>query len=164
VGLIVAGNRTVYLRSGSVVPTSIPTRYKRRDGYVYLTWIVSPGRYATVAEHRVVNGVVVDSESVHHINGDRSDNRPENLRQMSASETMRSVIESLKLRPRPKPKAVCINGHSMANAGIRRSNLTQVCLICANDRKAGVCPMCGKFQTCLRRHMTKRQRPCNRKG
>ncbi len=54
-------------------------RYLSNDGYVY---ILVDGNY--LAEHRVVmeqklNRSLVKSESVHHINGVRDDNRPENL-------------------------------------------------------------------------------------
>lgn len=56
-------------------------RYLNRDGYV----MVSPEGYATViAEHRYVmesslGRKLVKGENVHHKNGNRSDNRLENL-------------------------------------------------------------------------------------
>lgn len=65
-------------------------RWVRADGYVELSlstdspFRVMAKRASTVLEHRIVMATALgrplaDSESVHHINGDRQDNRLENL-------------------------------------------------------------------------------------
>ena len=58
-----------------------PRRYVNRStGYVRLRWRVGPRDYVEVFEHRWVAGAHGDaSVQVHHRNGVRDDNRPENL-------------------------------------------------------------------------------------
>lgn len=74
------------LRPGEEVPPGQPKRYRTSHGYMRLRWLVGPQQYLETYEHRVRDGVVVRAEHVHHINGKRDDNRPENLREMSAEE------------------------------------------------------------------------------
>jgi hypothetical protein len=50
-------------------------------GYVRVRWRVGVNRYVETYEHRLVAGL--DAEHVHHRNGIKTDNRPENLERIS---------------------------------------------------------------------------------
>lgn len=76
------------LRPGELVPTSTPHRYSSAHGYIRLRWQVAPRRLVETYEHRVFDGMVTDAEHVHHENHDRTDNRRENLRPLTAAEHM----------------------------------------------------------------------------
>lgn len=72
------------LRDGEPVPASSPARYLNDAGYVRLRWWVGTDQYVEAYEHRVVMGR--PAGEVHHRNGDKTDNRPENLVELSKSE------------------------------------------------------------------------------
>lgn len=74
------------LRPGEAIPEGTPRRYPNSNGYMRLRWHVGPSMYVEAYEHRIIDGVVTEAEHVHHINHDPTDNRPENLRHMSAEE------------------------------------------------------------------------------
>lgn len=67
------------LRDDEPIPAAPPRRYLSDAGYMRLRWRIAPGQYVEEYEHRVVAGRPTGA-SVHHINGVRDDNRPENLR------------------------------------------------------------------------------------
>lgn len=66
------------------VPTHRPRRYTTGAGYVRLRWRVGPDDYVEEYEHRVVMGR--PDGHVHHLNGRKKDNRPENLAVLSATD------------------------------------------------------------------------------
>jgi hypothetical protein len=65
------------LRAGDAIPASQPSRFINKNGYVVLKWKVAPGDYVWTFEHRLVAGL--EHKVINHINGNRADNRPENL-------------------------------------------------------------------------------------
>ncbi len=72
-----------YLKHGDSVPTSEPRRFKNVHGYVVLRWRVGPRQYVEALEHRVAMGLPLPTVHVHHRNGIKDDNRPENLELMT---------------------------------------------------------------------------------
>jgi DNA-binding CsgD family transcriptional regulator len=68
---------------GEAPPEGVtPARYKNDQGYIRLRWRVGPAQHVEVYEHRWVAGAK-PGEHVHHINGVKDDNRPENLEVLS---------------------------------------------------------------------------------
>lgn len=67
------------LRLGEPIPDVAPRRYRNSDGYIRLRWKVGPQQYIEEYEHRIVAGRPHPRYHVHHVNGVKDDNRPENL-------------------------------------------------------------------------------------
>lgn len=77
------------LRYGDPIPDGEPRRFPHPNGYVRLRWRVGPHELVECFEHRFVMGMPPDHLHVHHVNHDRSDNRAENLRVVTATEHRR---------------------------------------------------------------------------
>jgi hypothetical protein len=65
------------------IPGGEPRRYTTPQGYVVLRWRIGRDRYVEVQEHRLIGGM--NAEHVHHRNGQKDDNRPENLEPITAT-------------------------------------------------------------------------------
>jgi hypothetical protein len=76
------------LKPGEAIPTGSYYRKHTKHGYVLRVWRVAPKTYVQCLEHRVVAGVVT-RDHVHHVNGIKDDNRPENLQVISPGEHTR---------------------------------------------------------------------------
>jgi len=81
------GRRDVYrmLQPGEAIPSWEPKRKRDQQGYVVLVWRVGSYSYVMVREHRLMAQADYGMH-VHHVNGQRDDNRPENLQVLSPSE------------------------------------------------------------------------------
>src|ERR1035437_1466344 len=69
------------LKPDEPTPSEPPRRYRTTDGYWRLRWRIGPGQYVERLEHRAVI-VPAKGQIVHHRNGDRLDNAPNNLEPM----------------------------------------------------------------------------------
>jgi hypothetical protein len=67
------------LRPGEPIPDGTPTRYITASGYIKLRWRTGKQYQVEEYEHRIVTGRPAPKLQVHHVNGNKSDNRPENL-------------------------------------------------------------------------------------
>ncbi len=75
------------LRAGETPPEGEPRRFKNASGYVRLRWRIGPDQMVECYEHRLVAGAE-PGDHVHHLNGVKDDNRPENLQRLTAAEHM----------------------------------------------------------------------------
>lgn len=74
------------LTHGDEIPDSEPRRYSHSEGYVVLRWKVGVEEYVEAFEHRVVMGLPPPHLHVHHRDGDKTNNSPDNLELMSVAE------------------------------------------------------------------------------
>lgn len=74
------------LRPGEPVPDFEPRRYRAQRGYIKLRWLVDTQHYVEEYEHRLAAGRPPAWMHVHHINGIKDDNRPENLQVLTPEE------------------------------------------------------------------------------
>lgn len=84
----------------------IRAEYHQRQGYLMITTMIA-GVKTTAAAHRVVwthfRGPIPDGMTINHINGVKSDNRPQNLELATMSEQRRHAVQVLNVeRNRPK--------------------------------------------------------------
>lgn len=73
-------------RPGDPPPPADPKRYKSSAGYIRLRWYAAPRLLVECYEHRWVMQCFDPALQVHHKNGVRDDNRPENLEVVTTSE------------------------------------------------------------------------------
>lgn len=75
------------LARGEAPPSLEPRRYKQKRGYIVLRWKTGPGMYVETYEHRLKVGLTGgDGTHVHHRNGTKSDNNPDNLEILTPSQ------------------------------------------------------------------------------
>lgn len=86
------------LRWDEPLPDSLPKRYRNSDGYIRLRWKVGTQSYVEEYEHRIAAGRPHPRYHVHHLNGIKDDNRPENLRALTP-EQHESIHENLEKAP-----------------------------------------------------------------
>lgn len=81
------------LRQHEEIPAGEPRRYRNGRGYIRLRWKVGTEQYVEEYEHRIVAGRPDPWLHVHHINGVKDDNRPENLEVLTREEHGRKHAE-----------------------------------------------------------------------
>jgi 5-methylcytosine-specific restriction protein A len=77
------------LRADEPIPEVEPRRYRTGSGYIKLRWLTDTQHYVEEFEHRIVAGRPAGWMHVHHINGIKHDNRPENLQVLTPAEHAR---------------------------------------------------------------------------
>jgi len=75
------------LKPGEPIPAGEPSRCFGTNGYIVLLWTVAPYTAIRCYEHRAVMGNPLGE--VHHKNGNKHDNRPENLEVLTSREHRR---------------------------------------------------------------------------
>jgi 5-methylcytosine-specific restriction protein A len=83
--------RTV--RHGEPIPDGEPKRRRASGGYIRLEWRECGDIIRVILEHRLVMGNPHPRFDVHHINGVKTDNRPENLQLLTRSDHIKLHAE-----------------------------------------------------------------------
>lgn len=78
--------RMRHLRHDEPIPDVQPRRYRTQHGYIEFRWKVGVDDYVREYEHRMVAGRPHPRFHVHHLNGIKDDNRPENLKVVTPAE------------------------------------------------------------------------------
>jgi hypothetical protein len=110
----------------------------KASGYIH-GYVWRDGAKVRVKQHRVVveraiGRTLLPTEDVHHLNGDKTDNRPENLQVIDHG--AHSRITSAERDPLPR-KSHCLNGHPFSGANLYVWRGNNYCRACrdARDRK-----------------------------
>lgn len=124
------------LRPGEAVPSGTPRRYPNSNGYIRLRWKVGVAQYVETYEHRTIDGRVTTAEHVHHRNGLRDDNRPENLAETSLADHLTHHGEANRTWPRDEAAELYAKGWTTTDLGKRYG--THAAVISRGLRAAGV--------------------------
>jgi DNA-binding CsgD family transcriptional regulator len=110
------------LRRDEPVPDFEPRRYRAQRGYIKLRWLIDTQYYVEEYEHRIAAGRPPQWMHVHHINGIKDDNRPENLEVMTPEEhTKRHMAEGGAERQRERLKGKRRGGQTFREAKALRA-------------------------------------------
>lgn len=125
---------------GTPLPRTL-RKHRNPDGYEVVRPRNPNGKNVTVTVHRMVaeafHGPRPDGLMVRHLNGDKADNRPDNLRYGTRSENgMDAVRHGVHF---PARLTVCQRGHELTggNVYIYPSTGKRMCKACAALRRQG---------------------------